>query len=301
MQYRRLVRSDSAKGALAAAVAFLTWGLSPIFWKALGHVPSGRLLAHRVFWSLVVMLVIVVAVGGAKALWTAFRSWKALGLIVLSSLLLSTNWLTFLWAVTHGHVVECSLGYFITPLFSVLLGSVFLHEKLNRFHLAALCLAGAGVLNLALRYGRVPWIALSLTATFGVYGLIRKTSRLDSVAGFAAESLVMAPFAIVYLAATRGQGEAATQAFAVADAMLLIGTGLITALPLVCFAYGARRIRLSTVGFMHYIAPTGQFLLGVFVYGEDLSRVHLVTFALIWLGVAAYWLGVVRPRKPRPL
>ncbi len=299
MQYRRLVKSDSAKGALAAAVAFLTWGLSPVFWKALGHVPSGRLLAHRVCWSMLVMVGIVTIARSGRDLRTAFSSPKTVGPIVLSSLLLAANWLTFLWAVNHGYIVECSLGYFITPLFSVLLGALVLREKLNRYHLSAICLAGAGVLNLAIRYGHIPWIALTLTVTFGIYGLIRKTSRLESVTGFAAESLVMAPFAIAYLAATRRHGVAATHGLTVVDILLLIGTGLITALPLVSFAYGARRIRLSTVGFMHYIAPTGQFLLGVFAYGEDLSRHHLVTFGLIWAGVAAYWLGVVPQRKRR--
>jgi len=284
---------------VAAAAAFVTWGLSPIFWKAFGDVPAGRLLAHRICWSMLVMLGIVAVTRSGRALRAAFRSGRTVAALVLSSLLLSTNWLTFLWAVSHDYVVECSLGYFITPLFSVLLGAIVLKEKLNRYHLLALCLAGAGVLILGVAYGHVPWIALILTVTFGTYGLIRKTSHLQSVTGFAGESLVMAPLAIAYLAVTHGHGRAATQAVSAVDVLLLVGTGLITALPLVAFAYGARRIRLSTVGFMQYIAPTGQFLLGVFVYGEDFTQRHLVTFALIWLGVAAYWLGVMRGRSPR--
>ncbi len=297
MQYRRLVKTGSTKGGVAAAVAFLTWGLSPIFWKALGHVPSGRLLAHRIVWSTAVTLSIVAILRVGPTLREAFRSRQTAGPVILSSLLLSTNWLTFLWAVNHGHIVECSLGYFITPLFSVLLGAVVLREEMNACHVTAICLAGAGVLNLAVQYGRVPWIALTLTVTFGVYGLIRKTSPLESIAGFAAESVVMAPFALAYLAFTHRQGHARPLDLTVADALLLIGTGLITALPLVSFAYGARRIRLSTVGFMHYIAPTCQFLLGVFAYGESFSRTHLVTFVLIWLGVGIYWLGVIPRHK----
>lgn len=297
MQYRRLVKRDSTKGAAVAAAAFLAWGLSPVFWKALDHVPSPRLLAHRILWSMAVVLCLVAILPGSGSLRNAFRSGKTLGPVVLSSLLLSTNWLAFLWGVNHGYIVECSLGYFIAPLVNVLLGTVFLRERLNRYHVTAICLAGTGVLNLVFRYGQVPWIGLTLAVTFGMYGLIRKTSRLESVEGFAAESLLMAPFALAYLAATHGQGGMETQGLAVADVLLLLGTGLITALPLVCFAYGARRIRLTTLGFMQYIAPTGQFAVGVFVYKEVFSRHHLVTFALIWLGVVAYCRGVVARQK----
>ncbi len=294
------MKRDSVKGGVAAATAFLTWGLSPVFWKALGHVPSDRLLAHRICWSMVVMLAIVAVARGGGALRDAFRSRRTIAALVLSSLLLSANWLTFLWAVNHGYIVECSLGYFITPLFSVLLGAIVLKEKLNRYHVAAICLAGTGVLILAAGHERVPWIALILTVTFGTYGLIRKTSRLESVTGFAGESVVMAPVAIAYLVFTHRHGSAATQGVTIGDVLLLAGTGLITALPLVAFAYGARRIRLSTVGFMQYLAPTGQFLLGVFAYGEDLSQRHLLTFVLIWIGVAAYWLGTMRRRPASP-
>jgi chloramphenicol-sensitive protein RarD len=290
---------DIRTGVSAAALAFFIWGLSPAYWKLLDAVTRGELLAHRIVWSFVFMLALVLLRRRGREVRQVVASPGRLALVGLRGLLLSVNWLVFLWGVQRGHIVECSLGYYINPLVNVLLGAVFLGERMTKRQVVSVFLAVLAVANLVVRYGRVPWVALALAGSFGFYGLLRKASHVPAVPGFAAECAVMAPLAALFLLAAPA-GSAEGGGVNGAQAALLAGGGVLTSLPLILFAYGVRRVRLATVGFLQYLAPTCQFLLGVFAYGETFTRLHFVTFVLIWLAVGLYcWDAVLAARDPR--
>ncbi len=280
--------NEAGKGFLYTVAAFLIWGLSPIFWKAIGHVPSEELVAHRVLWCGVMLVGVL----------TWQRRWGSLGAmlshrrsvvaLVLTTALIATNWFLYIWAMHHEHILEASLGYFINPLLSVVLGLVFLGERLRRWQWASVGIAAAGVLFLAFRVGKVPWIALTLALTFGFYALLRKQMRASPEEGLFFECALLVPLMLIDL----GRREAAgTGAFGHADAathVLIFATGAITLVPLVWFHHGAKRLPLSTVGLLQYLAPTGQFLLAVTVYREPFETSHLVAFVLIWTALAIF-------------
>ncbi|MEI6179688.1 MAG: EamA family transporter RarD [Chloroflexales bacterium] len=282
------------KGVLYAASAYTAWGLLPIFWKALQHVPALEILAHRVVWALVVTL----AVGATRGSWawlgTALRSRRVWLTFGSTALLLSVNWGLYIWAVNAGHVIETSLGYFINPLVNVFLGVVFLRERLRPGQTIAIGLALAGVLYLTVTYGSPPWIALILAGTFGSYGLLRKTAPLNSLEGFTFETLAMFPLALAFLIFTEVTTGGALFHAGWGTTLLLASSGVITAVPLLLFASGARRVTMTTLGLLQYIAPTLQFILGVTLYGETLTPERMVGFALVWLALSIYTLeGVV--------
>ena len=290
--------SDTASGAMAAAMAFLMWGLLPIYWKALGMVPAMEILCHRIVWSLALITMVLWLTGRFGELRDALASRRTLLILCCTSLLVSINWFTYIWAVNSEHVMEASLGYYINPLVNVLLGFVFLRERPRRVQILAILLATVGVVNLVAAHGRLPWIALILAFSFGCYGLARKVAHVESLPGLFFETLALGLPAGIYLLhqGTTGVGALGTVNPGV-DA-LLVGAGLVTALPLVAFAYGARRLPLVTVGILQYIAPTCMFVLGVFVYGEQFSAAHLTTFLFIWAGVAVYTVeGFVRHQR----
>lgn len=283
------------KGALYAAGAYIVWGLLPIFWKALHGVPALEILSHRVVWACLLTLGLVAGLGLWRQLGAALRSPRTLLVYATSALLLSANWFIYIWAVNAGHIVESSLGYFINPLVNVLLGVIFLKERLRPAQMAAITVALAGVLFLTLLYGAPPWIALLLAVSFGLYGLIRKTASLDSLVGLTLETLLILPLALSFLVYQELAGVAAFPHAGLSTTLLLVGCGLVTAVPLLLFASGARQLTLTTLGLLQYIAPTIQLLLGVTLYGETLSPQRLVGFGLIWLALAIYSLeGVVR-------
>ncbi|NTU79034.1 MAG: EamA family transporter RarD [Chloroflexales bacterium] len=282
------------KGVLYAAGAYTAWGLLPIFWKALHHVPALEILANRVVWALVVTL----AVGATRGSWSwlgqALHSRRTLLIFASTALLLAVNWGLYIWAVNAGHVVETSLGYFINPLINVFLGVVFLRERLRPGQMAAITVALAGVLYLTISYGSPPWIALVLAGTFGGYGLLRKTAPLNSLEGFTLETIAMAPLALAFLIYTELTVGGALFHAGWGTTLLLASSGAITAVPLLLFAAGARRVTMTTLGLLQYIAPTLQFLLGVTIYGESLTPQRLVGFAIVWVALAIYTLdGVV--------
>lgn len=289
--------SEGRKGVLLAAGAYLAWGLLPIYWKALQSVPAVEILGHRMAWSLVV-------VAGLLALrqrWAWIRPVlgdpRTLLTFTLSALLLSCNWLLYIWAVNAGFVVETSLGYFINPLVNVVLGMLFLGERLRPAQALAVLIASAGVLYLALDHGRLPWIALGLAFSFGVYALLRKTARLGSLEGLALETGILFLPALVFLLYREVSGVGNFGHTSPGISILLAGAGAATALPLLLFASGARRIPLTVVGILQYIAPTLQFLLGVFVYGETLTTARLIGFACVWLALVIFaGEGIVRRR-----
>lgn len=275
-------------GILYAAAAYTCWGLFPLYFHQLAHVPASEVLVHRVVWSFVLMAGLLALRRQWAWLLPALRDPKVLGAFAASAVLLSVNWLTYIWSVTHGHVVEASLGYFITPLVNVLLGYAVLHERLRRVQWAALGLAAAGVIWLGVLAGRPPWIALVLAASFGTYGLLRKVAVLGAVEGLALETLLLAPFAFAVLGVWTVQGGGHFPAPDLATNLWLIGVGPITAVPLLMFAAGARRVSLTTLGLLQYIGPTLQLAIGVWMFGEPFSSARLVGFVLIWAALAVY-------------
>jgi chloramphenicol-sensitive protein RarD len=273
-------------GIVAAASAFSMWGLFPLYWKMLAGVPALEVVAHRTFWGLVSVAAWVTVRRGWPAARAVVRNPRALLVLAGTALLIGVNWLIFIWAVINGHVVESSLGYFINPLVNVALGVIVLRERLSRAQVVAVALAGTGVAVLTVGYGRFPWIALALAVSFALYGLARKTVAADAVTGLLVETAILAPAALALLVSLAARGGGAFVRGGVTPTVLLALGGAITALPLVLFAFGARRLPLSTVGFLQYISPTCQFLLAVFLYREPFTAAHAATFACIWAALA---------------
>ena len=273
------------KGLLHGLLAYGLWGIVPAYWKLLKTVNPVELIAHRAVWGLGAFGVLVIAARQGAALRAALRNRRTVGVMALSAALLAVNWSVFVWATISGHLLDASLGYFINPLISVALGTIVLREKLRRLQWFAIALAAAGVGVLTWRAGQVPWIALVLASTFGAYGLVRKLAKVEALVGSTIETIVMVPVAVVYICVLGGgamvHGGAST-------VLLLIGTGVITAVPLIFFTSAARLLPLSTVGFLQYLAPTGQFFLAVVAFDEPLAHEKLVAFGLIWTGLAVF-------------
>jgi chloramphenicol-sensitive protein RarD len=292
-------RKERVTGTWYTIATFLLWGFLPIYWKALKEVPAKEILLHRIIWSFVFLALF----NFVKKRWPIIR--KAYSSVVnwlpslVCALLLGINWFTFIWAVNANHLVEISMGYYINPLLSVLLGMIVLRERLTFWQLVAFVLAVLGVATMTLEYGRVPWIALTLAGTFGVYGLIRKTARAGALTGFTIEMAIASPVSLVFLALLFMQGGSVVGRASVSVHLLLVGTGVVTAVPLVWFARGARRIPLSSVGFFQYLAPTCHLLLGVFLYKEPFSRAHAISFSLIWIALLIFSVSQIRHiRRP---
>jgi chloramphenicol-sensitive protein RarD len=271
-----------------ALLAYGSWGLFPLFWKLLEHISSLELVAHRVVWSCAAYLVLVLARGRMSELRRALVSAKVLRTIVPSALLIATNWLVFIYAVSTDRVLHASLGYFLNPLVSIVLGMVFLRERLRPAQWVAVALACMGVAFMASLAEGIPWIGLVLAVTFGAYGLLRKVAPVDGLMGATMESVLMVPIGGVWLAMLAMDGTGAMGRSGLGIDLLLVSAGFITAAPLVWFANAARLLTLRTLGFMQYIAPTGQFTLAVLVFGETLTDVHLRGFACIWAAVAVF-------------
>jgi len=294
-----MTRNARQTGTLYVLAAFVAWGLLPVYWKALQSIPTQEILAHRIFWAFVfVSFLLWKQRRWAEFKWT-FRNRRNRWACILTAAIIGSNWFIYIWAINHNHIVDTSLGYFINPLITVLLGVIFLREKLNLWQVTACVLAAIGVGYLTLQYGRIPWIAISLALTFGFYGLLRKTARIESLIGLTAETGLLSFLALAYLLilAVRGDGSAGTAPAAIH--LLFIGAGLVTATPLLWYTIGVRRIKLSTAGFLQYLAPSMQLLLGVVVYGESFTRTHLISFGLIWIALLIFSLSKT-PLLSRP-
>lgn len=279
---------DAARGALVAAAGFLLWGLVPAYWKQMQGIAAIELITHRIVWSLVLLLGILAWQGRLGRVREGFASPRAVGLNLLSSVLLATNWTTYVWGVNTGHVIECSLGYFLTPICNVALGRLLLHERLRPLQWTAIAFATAGVGLLLLRLGTFPFIALTLALTWSSYGLLKKQSALGPMAGLTVETLLLFPLAAAALLWWHHTGEGALGRVDLRQHAYVLSVGVVTAVPLLCFAYGAQRIRLATLGLLQYIAPTAQFLIGLLVYREAFSRAEWGAYALIWCGLILY-------------
>jgi chloramphenicol-sensitive protein RarD len=289
-----LIRSttDTARetrlGVVYGLAAYLLWGFFPLYFKGVAHVPPLEVLAHRSAWSLVTLVVILVAAGGWGKVRVALGEWRTLLILSATSLLIATNWFVFLFAVAHNQVLQSSFGYFINPLVSVLLGFMFLGERLRPLQLLSVVFACAGVLILAVSHGSLPWIALVLSVTFALYGLLRKVAPVDSLAGLSAETLLLFPAASGYLIYLGVTGKGAFPSAVLSDDILLPLSGVVTAIPLLWFSVAARRLRLATIGFMQYVTPTLHFILAILVFGEPFDRIELASFSCIWVGLILY-------------
>lgn len=284
--------AGSGAGLAAAVTAFTIWGLMPLYLKPLSQLSALEIMSHRIVWCCVLVFAWLAVRGELGAVRAALANPATRLRLVASAILVSLNWLIYVWSITHGHVIESSLGYFINPLFNVVLGVMVLGERLNGQQKFAVGLAAVGVLYLTVVGGRPPWIALSLAASFGLYGLIRKIVAVEAVPGLATETLLLAPFALAFLVWLGTQGAGAFGHSTPHVTALLLGSGLITALPLALFAFGARRIPLSTVGLVQYIGPTLQFLLGLWLYHEPFDVQRGIGFAFIWSALAVYFFRV---------
>jgi len=278
--------APDAKGLALGVTAYALWGVLPLYIHLLKGVPSLQVLAHRVLWSLLLLAVIVIALRKGRAILAAARG-RTLLLLVASAALIAINWIVYIWAVQNDHVLEASLGYFINPLVNVALGVAILGERLRRIQGVAIAIAAVGVAVLALDGGGSLWISLSLAASFGLYGLVRKIVAIDALGGLTIETLLLAPACAAWLAFAASTGHGAFGHSRHLD-MLLVLAGAVTATPLLLFAAAARRMPYATMGLLQYIAPSLQFLEAVLLFGEPVHTVHIVTFVLIWSGCALY-------------
>jgi chloramphenicol-sensitive protein RarD len=280
--------SETRKGFAAAVAAFVVWGLIPLYFKPLREVSAFQVVAQRALWSWLFVLGCMALRGELGEIRTALADRRVAARIALAAILVSINWLVYVWAVAHNHVIDASLGYFINPLVNILLGVALLSERLNRAQWTAVALAAAGVAYLAFVTGNLPWISLTLGFSFACYGFIRKVVRVEALPGLAIETSMLMPFAIAYLLWCQARGSGALGHSGPAIDALLIGSGPLTALALFLFAYGARRIPYSTMGVLQYICPTLQLVCGVLAFHEPFAAAQAVGFALIWAALVIY-------------
>jgi chloramphenicol-sensitive protein RarD len=279
-------------GLLYALLSYCIWGIFPLYWKLLSQVPPKQILAHRIVWSLLFLFVIL-AWRRDRIFIQYLTSPRILGTLMLTGALIGGNWFTYIYAVNNNHIVDASLGYYINPMVNVLLGVVFLKERLSRIQIIAVAFAFAGVVFLTMHYGKLPVISLFLAFSFGLYGLIRKKANLQSMPGLMVETLLLAPAALWYLWHVNSLGSGVFGHYsAFADLLLMLG-GPVTALPLFWFGIAATRIPLSTLGFIQYLSPTIQLLIGIFVFSEPFDTAYLISFALVWTGLGIYSWSVI--------
>jgi chloramphenicol-sensitive protein RarD len=289
--------TESRRGLAYGITAYLLWGIAPLFWKLLRQVSWVEILAHRVVWGVIAFGAIAWLAGVTPLVREAARDRRTLAAMALSGVMLVINWGTFIWSVASGHILDASLGYFIIPLISVGLGMVVLGERLRRLQWVAIAAAAGGVAIQTWSAGGLPWISIVVATSFGIYGLVRKVARVDSLVGSTLETALLVPVAAGYLAilALRGGGQLGHTD--TSTELLLLSTGIVTAGPLLCFNSAARRLPLSTLGFLQYLGPSCQFLLAVALYHEPFASSRLVAFGFIWLGLALFSLDAVRTSR----
>jgi chloramphenicol-sensitive protein RarD len=287
---------DSPRGFAFALTAYLLWGFLPLYMKAMAHIPTLEVLAHRVLWSVPVALAILWGLGRTEDLRRALRSPRMLGMAAMTAALISVNWGVYVWSIQTGHAMEAALGYYINPLFSIFLGTVLLGERLDRIQMAAIGLACAAVALLTWEAGKLPLVALSMTVTWGFYAYFKRRLPIGPNQGFTLEVILLTPAALAYAVWIGAKGEASFGG-ATGDTLLLMGCGLVTAIPLMIYANGAKLLRLSTIGIMQYIAPTMIFLTAVFWFGEPFGGARLVAFPMIWAALAIYTWALLRKHR----
>lgn len=291
------------KGILYAVGAYLMWGLFPLYWKQLETIPALQLIGHRIAWSFILLIIVIFIARQWKDFRAALNA-KTIRIYLIAAVLISVNWFTYVWAVNNGFVVETSLGYYINPLFSVLLGVIVFRERLRPIQWIPIALAAAGVFYLTATYGSLPWIALTLAFTFGLYGLVKKTAPLSSLYGLTLETGLLFLVAVAYLLYSEFTGQGAFLRSGPKADLMMVGAGLVTTVPLLLFAYAAQRVPLTTLGILQYINPTMQFLLGVLLYKEPFTQNRLIGFGMVWAGLILFWIEGLYARRnisPEPV
>lgn len=289
-----MTKQSELSGWLVGLSAFILWGFGPVYFKAVEHVSALEILAHRVAWTIPVTLLLLALIKKPITFVAIVKNKRLFTGLLISSVLISVNWFIFTWAVTHDQILATSLGYFINPIMSIIMGVIILDEKLDKFQWAAVAFVLLGVLNQIVNYGEIPWIALSLATTFAIYGFIKKKLQVDSLNGFLVETTIALPFAFGYIVWSLVEGQALFLHANSSTDLLLMAGGIVTAVPLILFATAAKRIPLSGMGFMQFIAPSITFILATQVYNEPLSSEQLLSFVFIWIGLVMY---LVKPIK----
>jgi chloramphenicol-sensitive protein RarD len=290
-------RAEFRKGLLFALAAYGFWGLVPFYFKSVRSVPPLEILAHRVVWSVPLVALLIRLIGSFDGARKAVRAPRTMGTLAASALLVATNWLVYIYGVTHDRILEASLGYYINPLVNVLLGTVFLRERLTRLQSVSVLLAGAGTVYLALSYGTLPWISLVLALSFGLYGLLRKTVKVDSMGGLLIETSLLFPAALGYLLWLASRGAGSFPGAGARTSVLLFLAGVVTTVPLIWFASGARRLPYSVLGLVQYLSPSIAFLLAVFHYGERFTPAYAVAFSCIWAALALFAIDMIARQR----
>lgn len=291
-------RAAHTKSLVIGGSVYFFWGIMPIYWKLLGSVPAYEIMANRVFWSFIFVVILLLILGKGQSFITEmkplFKHPQKLLSVALGAFLISLNWFAFIWAINEGRILECSLGYYINPLVNVLIGVTVLRERLSIWQFVAVLLATVAVLKLTLDFGSLPWVALFLAVSMGLYGLCKKVTGLTAINGLAMETAFTTPLAGAFLFYLYAQGQGTPPSFTLVGIMLVMA-GAATAVPLLLFAYSINRLSLTVMGFLQYISPSMSLILGVFVYGEQFTSTHAFTFSLIWLAIILFTLAKTPP------
>jgi chloramphenicol-sensitive protein RarD len=288
---------DTRRGFFFGVAAYAMWGLFPLYWPLLEPAGAVEILAHRIFWSLVVVLLLIAGLGRAARLKEILANRRTAGILTVAAIVIGVNWGTYIWGVNNGHVVETSLGYFINPLVTVLMGVVVLGERLRRMQWIALGIAAVAVVALTIQYGRPPWIAIVLACSFGTYGLMKKKANAGAVESLSVETMVLAPVAAAYIAWLMSQDAAAVGSEGAGHVALVMTTGVVTAIPLLCFGAAATRVTMTTIGLLQYLTPSMQFALGVLLFREDMPPMRWVGFGMVWLALVIFTYEAITHRR----
>lgn len=287
---------EHRKGVFYAIICYLAWGFYPLYWKLLQHVPAVEILCHRLFWSMVFMMVFFVVLKQCR-LRRHVRTFRQWAMLLLTGSLMTANWGVYIWAINSGNIIQSSLGHYMNPLFSILFGCMFLREKMTGIQWTALVLATIGVVYLTVGYGEFPWISIVIALTFTLYAFFRKKLGVDATPALTAETLFMSVPALAYLALTFAQGDNALCHFEWKTAALLALSGVVTAVPMLWFGMATQRIQLSTLGFIQYLSPTFQLIIGTFIFNENFTDAHTVCFIFIWSGLILYTFSQMKAQK----
>lgn len=289
--------AETRRGFLLGAAAYAIWGVFPLYFPLLEPAGAVEILAHRVFWSLVTMLLFVLVFGRLRQVRAVVAHRRTFGILALASVVIAINWGTYIWGVNNGHVVETSLGYFINPLVTVLMGVVILGERLRNLQWVALGIAAVAVVGLTVEYGRPPWVALVLAFSFGSYGLAKKKANVGAIESLTVETMLLAPFAGAYILWLVVQGTSTFGTEGAGHAVLLMSTGIVTAVPLIFFGAAATRVSLTTIGLLQYLAPTIQFAIGVLVFQEEMTPMRWAGFGLVWIALVMFTYEAINHRR----
>ena len=296
--------SQHRQGLISIALAFWLWGVVVVYWKQLAQYDSAELILHRFIWSFLILLVAIWTRGDLRSFWNSFRNWQLVRLHLINGLLISVNWFSYVYAVNHDQILQGSLAYFMVPILNTAMGLIFLKERLNRLQWAAIILATLGVTNEIVQFGRIPWLALLMAFTFGFYGLSKTRSELGPVRALAMETGLLLPFALGALVFLHVTSRATADLTRAVPLLWMISVGFITVAPLLLFAYGAKRIQLTTIGVFQFLAPSITFSVGVWMYGEPFPASKMITFSLIWVALLIYLVHLFRkqraPKAPLP-